>query len=123
MERAVARDDRDYFANLYLGLVLAKMGDRDNGVKELKQGLDGLDGWFKYTTANAYYGQFWDPSRAIRSEIGSDLVMLSHSDIDWPKLITSGEWLGKKVEEEIDLSRRDEQRQYDNSDRRRRQRD
>ena len=119
LERAVARDDRDYFANLYLGLVLAKSGDRDNGVKELKQGLDGLDGWFKDTTANAYYGKFWDPSGTIRSEIGSDLVMLSHADIDWPKLITSGEWVGKKVEEEIDLSRRDEQQEYDHGDRRR----
>ena len=119
LERAVARDDRDYFANLYLGLVLTKIGDRDNGVKELKQGLDGLDGWFKDTTANAYYGKFWDPSGTIRSEIGSDLVMLSHADIDWPKLITSGEWVGKKVEEEIDLSRRDEQQEYDHGDRRR----
>ena len=119
LERAVARDDRDYFANLYLGLVLAKSGDRDNGVKELKQGLDGLDGWFKDTTADASYGQFWDPSGTIRSEIGSDLVMLSHADIDWPKLITSGEWVGKKIEEEIDLSRRDEQQEYDHRDRRR----
>ena len=119
LERAVARDDRDYFANLYLGLVLAKSGDRDNGVKELKQGLDGLDGWFKDTTADASYGQFWDPSGTIRSEIGSDLVMLSHADIDWPKLITSGEWVGKKIEEEIDMSRRDEQQEYDHGDRRR----
>jgi len=119
LERAVARDDRDYFANLYLGLVLAKSGDRDNGVKDIKQGLDGLDSWFKYTTANSAYGYFWDPSGAIRSEIGLDLAMLSSSEIDWPKLIASGEWVGKKTEEEIDLARRDEQRQYDNGDGRR----
>jgi tetratricopeptide (TPR) repeat protein len=119
LERAVARDDRDYFANLYLGLVLAKSGDRDNGVKEIKQGLDGLDNWFNYTTSNAFYGQFWDPLGAIRSEISLDLAMLSSSDIDWPKLIASGEGVGKKTEEEIDLARRDERRQYDNGDERR----
>jgi tetratricopeptide (TPR) repeat protein len=114
LERAVAQDERDYLANLYLGLVLAKAEGRRQSLSELKNGLAGLDEWFNYTTSNAYYGKFWDPSGAIRSEIDSDLAMISSSDIDWPKLIASAEWVGKKTEEEIDLARRDEQREYDN---------
>ncbi len=34
--------------------------------------------------------------------------MLSGKDINLQKLIVDGEWLGKRVEEEIDLARRDE---------------
>jgi hypothetical protein len=73
-----------------------------------------------YTTSNAFYGQFWDPSGAIRSEIDADLAMVSSSDIDWPKLVASAEWVGKKTEEEIDLARRDERRLYENDRNRRR---
>jgi hypothetical protein len=34
--------------------------------------------------------------------------MLSGKEVDLKKLIADGEWLGKRVEEEIDLARRDE---------------
>ena len=34
--------------------------------------------------------------------------MISGRDIDWKRLIADGEWLGRKVEEESDLVRRDE---------------
>ena len=120
LERALARNEPDYFANLYLGLVLAKAEDRGQSVRQLKSGLEGLDEWFNYTTSNAFYGQFWDPSGAIRSEINGDLAMISSLDIDWPKLVASVEWVGKKTEEEIDLARRDERRQYENDRNRRR---
>ncbi len=113
LERALARNEPDYFANLYLGLVLAKGEERGQSVRELRNGLEGFDEWFNYTTRNAFYGQFWDPSGAIRSEIDGDLAMISGSNIDWPKLVASVEWVGKKTEEEIDLARRDERRQYE----------
>jgi tetratricopeptide (TPR) repeat protein len=115
-ERAVARDDRDYFAYLHLGLVLAKTEDREHSVAELKNGLDDLHEWFDYRTRNSFYGQFWDPSGVIRSEIDADLAMKSSSEIDWSKLIASVEWVGKKTEEEIDLVRRDEWRLYEDGD-------
>jgi tetratricopeptide (TPR) repeat protein len=123
LERAAASDRRDYLANLYLGLALAKSGERQNGAEELKRGLDGLDEWFRYTTDNSFYAQFWDPSGTIRTEIGTDLAMLSASEIDWPKLIASGEWIGKKTEEEIDLARRDERRLYESDGQSRTNRD
>ena len=54
------------------------------------------------------YGRYWDPRREIRSSIEGDLAMLSRKDVDVQKLIGDGEWLGKQVEEEINLARRDE---------------
>jgi len=124
LEQAVARDDRDYLAKLYLGLALARPENRPLGVKSIENGLQGLDEWFQYTKHNAFYGQNWDPTNVISSEISRDLAMISSRDIDWPKLITSGEWVGKKTEEEIDLARRDESRQYENDrDRHRMRRD
>jgi hypothetical protein len=59
------------------------------------------------------FDTFWDPRGEIRSEIDKDLAMISAKDIDWPKLISSGEWVGKMMEEEIDKVRRDERRKYE----------
>jgi tetratricopeptide (TPR) repeat protein len=113
LQRAVGQDDHDYLAKLYLGLALARTENRDLGRKSIQSGLQGLHDWFEYTKRNSFYGQFWDPSRVISSEIDADLAMISNRDIDWPKIITSGEWVGKKMEEEIDLARRDESHEYD----------
>jgi len=33
--------------------------------------------------------------------------MIQGQEIDWTRLTSSGEWLGKKFEEKIDLARRD----------------
>ena len=109
LERAVARHDRDQLAKLYLGLVLARDGDRQRGLKEIESGMRGLHDWLEYITQHAAYsyGRFWDPRREIRSEMESDLAMIS-KEVDWQKLIASGEWVGKKMEEEIDLARRDQ---------------
>jgi hypothetical protein len=38
--------------------------------------------------------------------------MISNKDIDRQQLIASAEWIGKRMEEEIDLVRRDEQRRF-----------
>jgi hypothetical protein len=66
------------------------------------------------------FDAFWDPRGEIRSEIDKDLAMISAKDIDWPKLISSGEWVGKMMEEEIDKVRRDERRKYEEERDRRR---
>ena len=56
------------------------------------------------------YTAFWDPRREIRSAIEKDLEMLSSKYADRQQLISSAEWIGQRMEEEIDLVRRDEQR-------------
>src|SRR5258706_6364009 len=114
LERAVQLDDRDYLGQLYLGLALARDENHQAGIKHIESGLQGLNEWFQYTKKNSYYGQNWDPLNQIGAEIDGGLAMITSRDIDWPKLVSSAESVGKKTEEEIDLARRDERRQYDN---------
>jgi tetratricopeptide (TPR) repeat protein len=114
LERALSTNKDDNMARLYLGLTLARAGDRQNGLREIETGLKGIDDWINYVN-DAFrfsYGQDWDPRREIRSEIESDLAMISSQGFDWQKLIASGEWVGRKVEEEIDLARRDESEEW-----------
>ena len=110
LERALSLHKDADVARLYFGLTLARDGDRQRGVKEIEGAMKGLYDQIEYITqAHRWtYGRFWDPRREIRSAIEGDLAMLSGKDVDLQKLIADGEWLGKRVEEEIDLARRDE---------------
>jgi hypothetical protein len=105
-------------AKLYLGLTLSRSGDRQSGLKEIEGGLRGLHEWLDY--ANQYaafsYGQYWDPTNEIRSEIQNSLGMISGKEIDFQNLIASGEWAGRKMEEEIDIARRQESRDRSRGD-------
>lgn len=111
LERARSLYDQDYLAMLYLGLTLARSGNRQGALNQIESGLQGLHEWLEYIPYYTTYGEFWDPNLEIRSEIDSDLAMISSRDIEWQKLIASEEWIGKKLEEEIDLARRDESRE------------
>lgn len=110
LEKALSINKEEDMARLYLGLTLARSGDRQQGVKEIQGGMKGLHDQLEYIS-QAYrfsYGQYWDTRREIRSAIQRDLAMIDGKDLDWQKLISDSEWLGRKVEEEIDLARRDE---------------
>ncbi|MGE5219964.1 MAG: tetratricopeptide repeat protein [Chloroflexota bacterium] len=110
LERALADNKDDQVARLYLGLTLARAGQRRRGLREIQAGLTGIKDWIDYVN-DAFrfsYGQYWDPTGQIRSEIKSDLAMISSKHFTWSKLISDGEWVGRKVEEEIDLAQRDE---------------
>jgi len=110
LEKSLSLNKEEDLARLYLGLTLARSGDRQQGVKEIQGGMKGLYDQLEYIT-QAYrysYGQYWDTRGEIRSAIQRDLAMIDGKDLDWQKLISNSEWLGRKVEEEIDLARRDE---------------
>lgn len=53
-------------------------------------------------------GIFWDPNKEIRSQIQTGLSLLSTPQPDWQKILSTGESVGQKLEEEIDLVRREE---------------
>jgi tetratricopeptide (TPR) repeat protein len=105
-ERAIVRSEYDSLARLYLGLTLARQGDRARALTEIEGGLRGISDWLNYIEYRfAYsYGIFWDTRKEIRAEITNDLVMI-RSGIDWPRLIASSEWVGRTMEEEIEHSR------------------
>lgn len=113
LQRALSTNREEDVARLYLGLALARAGDRQTGLKEIEGGMRGIHNFLEWVTeAHRFsFGQFWDPRREIRSAIQGDLAMISGRDLDWQKLIADGEWLGKRIEEEGDLARRDEARE------------
>ncbi len=112
LERALAVNPEEPITRLYLGLTLARAGDRQSGLKEIEAGLKGIYDWLEYITQTFRFsfGQYWDPSREIRSAIPKDLAMISGRDVDWQKLIANAEWVGKQTEEESDRARADESR-------------
>ena len=113
LEKALAANQQEDVARLYLGLTLARSGDRQRGLKEIEGGMRGIHEWIEWVTqAHRFsFGQYWDPRREIRQAIQTDLAMISSREFDWQNLIAEGEWLGKQMEEEIDRARRDETNQ------------
>ena len=110
LEQALASTREEDIARLYLGLTLARQGDRQRGLKEIESGMRGIDSFLNYINQAQRFsiGQYWDPGRDIRSAIRNDLAMISAKDLDWQRLIADTEWLGIRMEQESDLARRQE---------------
>jgi len=108
LERALAIDKDDNVARLYLGLTFARMCDQVNGLKEIQSAMQALYDWIWYVQEHFRYsyGQFWDINGTIRAAIRVDLAMIASKEINWPTLLADGEWLGKKMDEEIDIARK-----------------
>jgi hypothetical protein len=102
---SAARMDPNY---VYLGLTLAREGDRQRALKEIESGMRGINSFLDYISQAQRFsiGQFWDPDRDIRSAIQGNLAMISGRDLDWQRLTVNTEWLGIRMEQESDLARR-----------------
>jgi tetratricopeptide (TPR) repeat protein len=116
LERADSLHNDDALADLYLGLALAREGDRDRGRREIEEGLTGLASWLDNIRVHPD-GQFWDPDRRIRTQIQQDLALLGKKDFNWPDMISRGEYIGIRVDDEIEwASRRWRREQRNNTD-------
>jgi tetratricopeptide (TPR) repeat protein len=113
LEKALTANRDEDIARIYLGLTLIRTNNRDDGLKDVQTGMRGIHEWLDWVNeAHRFsFGQFWDPAREIRSAIQSDLAMISGRDLDWQKLIADGEWVARRMEEEGDKARNDEQRE------------
>jgi tetratricopeptide (TPR) repeat protein len=85
-----------------------ELGD---GGKEIGAALTGILDQLDYLS-NTRSGIFWDPKKEIRAQIQTGLSLLSAPQPDWQKVLSTGEWVGEKLEEEIDLARRDESQEF-----------
>ena len=110
LERALTGNREEDIARLYLGLTLAKEGDRQGGLKQIESGMRGINNFLDYINQTQRFsiGQFWDPDQDIRSAIQSNLAMISGKDLNWEQLTADTEWLGIRMEQESDLARRQE---------------
>jgi tetratricopeptide (TPR) repeat protein len=114
LEKALTTNTDPNMVRLYLGLTLARSGDQQQGLKEIEGGMRGLYDWLNYFTEafRFNYGKFWDPRYEIRSAIQTQLATLRGKDIQWPQLLADGEWLGRRMEQEIDWAQRDQLDEY-----------
>lgn len=112
LEKALSINSDEGAARLYLGLTLARTGDRQRGLTEIENGMKNIYDWIEYIaqTHRFSFGQYWDPAHQLRKAIQTDLATISRREFDWDRLITSGEWIGNQIEEEIDRARYDESR-------------
>jgi tetratricopeptide (TPR) repeat protein len=113
LQKALSMHPGDHVARLYLGLTQARLGDRQEGLKNIEAGMSGIANFLNYieSTFRYTFGQYWDPGGTIRASIKTDLAMISGANTDWPQLIAAGERLGIRIEEEEDRAREQQQQQ------------
>jgi tetratricopeptide (TPR) repeat protein len=111
LERALSVYQDDHLARLYLGLARSRSGDSANGARDVQNGMKGLYDWLEYYESSRPFEAFWDPRRELRSAMEKDLAMISGNRMDEQRLLANAEWLGERMEDEIDQVRRQESRQ------------
>ncbi|MGH7794796.1 MAG: tetratricopeptide repeat protein [Candidatus Binatia bacterium] len=109
LERALAICEEDHLARLYFGMTLLRLGGDAVGLRELQEGLQRLHDWIENTVNSRPFETYWDPNGQIRSEIRNALGLIAAKS-DQANLLSSVEWLGHEIENEIDRARRDESR-------------
>ena len=79
LQKALSMHPGDHVARLYLGLTQARLGDRQEGLKNIEAGMSGIANFLNYieSTFRYTFGQFWDPGGNIRASIKTDLAMIS----------------------------------------------
>ena len=108
-EQAALQFANDAMARLYLGITLVRQGDRERGLQETTAGLRAIYQWLDDIEANLLQGIYWDINREIRSEIERVLQQITDRRLSAEQVIETAEWVGDRMEWEIDLARRDEQ--------------
>jgi tetratricopeptide (TPR) repeat protein len=103
LDKALASDQNDYVARLYLGMTLVRLNDRDRGLAEMETALKGIHEWLENLASDSSLGNYWDTNRQIRKTIESGLAG-NPSAIE---LVVTAQRVGKQLEEEIDKAQRD----------------
>ena len=107
LEKATSLYSWDNMAKLYLGLVLLRGNDRARGLKEVDAGLLGFYNFINYV--NAYQrpdGSFWDPGGFIKQRIENTRGLIQAKDVNVAEVISAGEYIGWRMEKEMDFARR-----------------
>jgi len=92
---------RDNICRLYLGLTLARQGDRSYALREIRAGLEGMKKWLDDFVRTHLEGPYWS-SNLFHREIQKTLALTKSRQTNWEEIIAQGEWLGYNFEIEID---------------------
>jgi tetratricopeptide (TPR) repeat protein len=113
LEKATSRYSWDNMAKLYLGLVLLRENERARGLKEVDAGLLGLYDWIDYVNAKELPdGAYWDPGGFIKKRIDQTRGLIQAKDVAVPEVIAAGEYIGLRMEKEMDFARQQQMRAY-----------
>jgi tetratricopeptide (TPR) repeat protein len=93
-------------------------GNPAQGAKHISSAVTALRTDLDSVVHTSSQGKFWDPTGEIRRQMDAALLLLSSREPDTAKIISTGEWVGMRLEEEIDNARRDESQQRRNEQRR-----
>jgi len=117
LKRAKDSTSDDYFARIYLGLVMSQNGKEREGMAELDAGLEGLGIWLESLPGQGQEGQYWDPAGHLQKSITETRSLLREESINLARVNEDVRWLGKEFEAEIDEVRHDiGQISYDEAD-------
>ena len=112
LEKATSRYSWDNMAKLYLGLVLLRENDRSRGLKEVDTGLLGLYNFINFVNINEQPdGTFWDPGGYIKQQIDATRTLIQAKDVSLPEVIAAGEYIGWRMEKEMDFARQQQIRE------------
>jgi tetratricopeptide (TPR) repeat protein len=99
---------------------LIKARERESertALKEFTDALRAIDKWLQYTLTTPQ-GQFWDPTKKLKSQIDASLAASASKSPNRQELISGGEWLGKALDDEVDMVRRSEREELNRLQRR-----
>jgi len=105
LQKAVAQQGSDNnvtLAQLYLGVTLARLNDRQAGLRDIESGTKGILDFLNYIQQNFRYssGRLWDRGNEIRKAADAILALIAGGNFDWPTLISNSEALAMKFERE-----------------------
>ena len=105
LQKAVAQQSSNNnvtLAQLYLGVTLARLGDRQAGSRDIQSGTKGIVDFLTYIQQNFRYsfGPLWDRGDGIRNAANANLAMIAGGNFDWPTLISNSEALAMRFERE-----------------------
>lgn len=101
-DKALASDNTDYMARLYLGMTLVRSNDSDRGRAEMETALNGIYEWLENLSSSPE-GNYWDTNKQIRKSIESGLAEKPAAI----ELVVTAQRVGKQLEEEIARAQRD----------------
>ena len=115
LQRELTQRRADNIARLYLGATLARLNERQNGLRQIETGAKGSREFLNYitTTFSNSFGQYWDPGRAIRKMCDDILATIAKGNFDWPALIASSESLAMTFEQEPDRANLQQSREFE----------
>jgi tetratricopeptide (TPR) repeat protein len=86
---------------LYLGLTMARLGDRQAGMRDIESGTKGILDFLNYVQQTYRFdiGKLWDTGDLIRKAANANLATIAKGNFEWPMLISSSEALAMRFEQ------------------------